>query len=166
MYPYGIAVLDRALTFLGVKETAPNSGPHIDSWLALVGQTPGVSWCAAFAYAMHLAVALDRGMQCPFPRTASALRVWERANDYCRRTAPAPGMTYVLDHGGGLGHVGIVHSVLPDSRIMDVSGNTNAAGSRQGDRVALHGPWQPQDGKRGRLLGYLDWEAALAPAVA
>jgi surface antigen len=62
---------------------------------------------------------------------------------------------FVLDHGHGLGHVGIVEAVVGDGTIVTVEGNTNAEGSREGDRVARH-RWAPALGRRGALRGYID----------
>lgn len=163
MTPFLEAVLARAASFVGTKETAPNSGPHIDAWLALVNQPPGKSWCAAFLYSMFLAETLSRGMPpeaCPFPRTAGALNVWRRAPVTSMRSFAGRGLVYVLDHGQGLGHVGIIESVRGDL-VTDISGNTNAEGSRQGNMVARH-DWRPSDGKRGQLVTYLDFSIAVA----
>lgn len=155
MTPYLQAVLARAASFVGTRETSPNAGPHINEWLALVHQPPGKSWCAAFLHGVFFAEALERGIPCPFPRTAGALRVWELADPGRRRMFPGRGLVYVLDHGEGLGHVGIIEAVRGDL-ITDISGNTNAEGARNGDRVGRH-DWRPHEEKRGKLVGYLDF---------
>jgi hypothetical protein len=62
---------------------------------------------------------------------------------------------FVLDKGHGLGHCGIVEDLVGDGSIITIEGNTNAEGSREGDRVARH-QWNPREGKRGRLYGYID----------
>lgn len=159
MTPFLDAVLARAAGFVGTKETEPNAGPHINAWLALVDQPPGKSWCAAFLYAMFLAETLERGMApeaCPFPRSAGALNVLRRAPTSRCRMYPGRGLVYVLDHGEGLGHVGIIEAVRGEL-VTDISGNTNGEGGRQGDQVARH-DWRPADGKRGTLVGYLDFD--------
>lgn len=158
MTPFLDAVLARCATFVGTKETAHDSGPHIDAWLALVNQKPGASWCAAFLYAQFLAETLERGLppeECPFPRGAGALNVWRRSPVTRCRSFAGRGLVYVLDHGEGLGHVGIIEAVRGEL-VTDISGNTNAEGSRNGDRVARH-DWRPAEGKRGKLVGYLDF---------
>jgi hypothetical protein len=48
-----------------------------------------------------------------------------------------------------------VEEVIGDGTIVTVEGNTNAEGSREGDRVARH-RWAPDLGTRGRLVGYID----------
>jgi hypothetical protein len=42
-----------------------------------------------------------------------------------------------MDYGKGLGHTGIVVSVNADGSYTTIEGNTNEAGSREGDRVAV-----------------------------
>lgn len=148
-------VLTEAASFVGTVETSHNSGPHIDAWLALAGGSPGESWCAAFLHAMFGAAAFDFKVANPFPFTRSALRVWEKAADNCRRHSPQRGFVYVLDHGHGLGHVGIIEHIFEGGVVEDISGNTNAAGMREGDRVGRH-IWNPESGSRGRLVGYLE----------
>ena len=82
---------------------------------------------------------------------------------------PARGRLAVLDHGHGLGHISIIESVNADGSVVDVSGNTNAAGSRAGDTVARH-TWHPDNAlaERGaRLVGFLDMnKAPTRPLVA
>lgn len=148
------ALLSVAVTELGTRETARNSGPRVDEYLASVGLGPGYPWCAAFVY-WCAGKARPPGFINPCPRTASALNLWAESNPDCRRSAPAPGFVFILNHGHGLGHVGIVEEVLTDGTIVTVEGNTNAEGSREGDRVARH-QWEPASGLRGTLLGYVD----------
>lgn len=159
------ALLVAARATLGVRETSRNSGPEVDAWLAAVGLRPGLSWCAAWVHAMHAIAAEAVGGTNPCPATGGALRLWERAPVECRETMPAPGDVFVLDHGHGLGHVGIVELVTPDaSTVVTIDGNTNAAGSREGDQVAKH-TWKPSEGKRGALVGYLSFEKLIADGL-
>jgi hypothetical protein len=148
-----------------MKETSRNSGPEVDEWLAGVGLGPGYSWCAAWVYAMHDVAARACGVANPCPRTAGALRLWALADPACRETLAAPGDVFVLDHGHGLGHVGIVELVTPDGEtVVTIEGNTNAAGSREGDQVAKH-TWRPSDSHRGALVGYLSFEKLIPDGV-
>jgi hypothetical protein len=49
---------------------------------------------------------------------------------------PKPGDVFFIDHGGGLGHTGIIVSVDETAGTMvTIEGNTNAAGSRSGTMV-------------------------------
>lgn len=157
-------VIEVATSFIGTRETAPNSGPHIDAWLALLNLSPGNAWCAAALHGWFEQVAQEWNIPNPFPRTASALHVASMAPPSAYRKDPERGLVYVLDHGGGLGHTGIV-TLVNGKLVTDISGNTNAAGSRDGNCVASH-TWDPLSGSRGKLVGYLDFTPPDPAAVA
>lgn len=145
-----------ALAQIGQKEDAPNSGLMIDQYLMSVGLAPGNSWCAAFVHWCFQMSSNALGMLNPCPKTGSVLRMWEMAPDEAKTHEPSRGAVIIMDHGHGHGHTGIVESVNGGSLIETVEGNTNVAGSRNGDSVARH-IWRPEDGARGRLVGYLDF---------
>ena len=173
MSQLGIAALSAAQQALaaGVRGGQPErfQGPEVTQYLADVGITYPAPWCAAFVYwCFEQAVAADlTGIAVnPCPRTAGALHLYELAPARCRVNLPAPGDVFVLSHGGGRGHVGIVESASPDGfQITSVEGDTfatlaeaQAAGdpaARAGDSVGRH-TWNPADGTRGSLLGYLE----------
>jgi len=155
---YVNALLVAARATLGVhEEGGKNRGPHVDEWNKDVGAALGSSWCASWCYGMHKIASRAVGVVNICPRTAGALKMWHMSAERYRRPLPAPGDVFVLDTGdpGGFGHVGIVELVTPDGdTIVSLEGNTNGAGSREGDQVAKH-TWKPRDGKRGKLVGYL-----------
>ena len=155
------ALLTAARITLGVQEEGgKNRGHQIDGWNRDVGVPLGSPWCAAWVYGMHREAATILGVPNPCPKTAGALKLWHLAPEACRRPIPAPGDVFVLDTGdpGGYGHVGIVELVTPDGgTVVSIEGNTNAAGSREGDRVAKH-TWKPRTGQRGRLVGFLSFD--------
>lgn len=160
-------LLDAASAAVGTVETTRNSGPEIDAWLAYVHAEPGDPWCAAFVCWMHRIAAVSCDVIQPCPRTAGALSMYAKAPEECRVDLPAPGDVFVLDVGeaGGAGHVGIVEVVSPSGEtITSCEGNTNAAGSREGNCVARH-TWVPRSGKRGRLVGYLRFSMLLPDDV-
>lgn len=167
-----------ALTFAqqalaaGVRGGQPArfQGPEVTAYLTDVGIAYPAAWCAAFVYSMfEQAVAADlTGIAInPCPRTAGALHMYELAPLRCRVRLPAPGDVFVLSHGGGKGHVGFVESVSPDGlEITTVEGDTFATlaeaealgdpAARTGDSVGRH-TWNPSDGARGHLLGFLEF---------
>lgn len=136
------------------------------------GRVAGYSWCTSGLYDVHRVAAAELGTLNPFPRTAKAVQVFARAPKSCLRSDPAPGYVYVLDHGktGFLldewrknsftadGHVGVVTRVEGLEVADEVSANTNAAGSREGDRWAVH-HGSPEVSHRGVLLPYVDIDA-------
>ena len=50
---------------------------------------------------------------------------------------PEAGDVFIIDHGGGKGHCGIVMATpeLGDDLIITIEGNTSVTGSRNGDGV-------------------------------
>jgi hypothetical protein len=145
-----------ALTQIGVRETGPNTGPEVDRYLASVGLHPGQSWCAAFVHWVFQEASLALDVLNPCPKTGGVLHLWELAADNARTTEPTKGAIVIMDHGGGHGHTGIVESVNGGGLLESVEGNTSRGGSRNGDAVWRH-IWRPEDGARGRLVGYLDF---------
>lgn len=144
-----------ALTQLGVRETTTNAGPEVNRYLASVGLDPGVSWCAAFVHWVFGEASLALDVLNPCPKTGGVLHLWELAPDEAKVSEPVRGAIVIMDHGKGHGHTGIVESVNGGGLIETIEGNTNRAGSREGDSVARH-IWRPEDGARGKLLGYID----------
>lgn len=152
-----------------------NRGPEPDRYARQVGLDPergAYAWCTSGLYDAFLEAARQRGVPCPFPRTAKAVRAWQLLYERCLESAPARGHVYVLDHGkpGQLlaewqsdrwtdgGHIGIVCAVDAQGEVEDeVSANTNAAGSREGNCWWMkHGT--PEVSHGGILLGYLNLE--------
>lgn len=131
-------VLEVAAAEVGVRETAPNRGPRVDSYHTYVGRDPaqGDSWCAQFCVFVfgHASAAL--GAVNPLPRSSSVLGLWQRSPQSSHADEPAIGDVFCIDHGQGKGHCGIVIGVPPDSDVIEtIEGNTNAGGSRNGDGV-------------------------------
>lgn len=171
MSALGLAALAVAQADLlaGVAGGKPGKfqSPEVAARLAAVGIDRPAPWCAAEVF--HCFDAATKGQvttavlgqanECP--RTASALHLWSLAPLKCRTQLPAPGDVFVVVHSDGIhGHCGIVEEVTPDGQtITSLEGDTNAAGSSTGDAMGRHPMWTPRDGKRGRLVGYLDFGA-------
>lgn len=156
----GEAVVSVAEFEVGVHESGGNNhGARVEEYLMSVGLVAGASWCAAFVHWCFRKAALVCGLVNPCPRTASALRLYNLADPQCRTQTPVRGAIFSLDHGSGHGHAGIVESVNDDGTITTIEGNTNSGGSADGDGVYRH-TWTPTDGKRGKLVGYVDLSLA------
>lgn len=156
-------VLAAALPTLGVRETAPNSSPEIDAWLWNVGQLPGAPWCAAWLHSMFLYATRAAGIANPCPRSAAALGIWRHTETRYQLAAGiirrdpsllVPGMAFVEEHPGGKGHCGLVLGwTSPDMDLVRcLSGNTNEAGSREGNCVGVN------NRPLARMLGVIDFD--------
>jgi hypothetical protein len=146
------AVLATAGAQEGVREDPrdSNSGPQVNEYLRRAGvplTLPPRSkpWCCAFVYWCFDETARALGRGNPMPRTAGVLDHWNRAPAAGARRIVAgravndpslvvPGMVFVMDAGGGLGHTGFVESVVT-GRIHTIEGNTDRSRSREGGGV-------------------------------
>lgn len=132
----GMTGLDVALTQLGVRESAPNRGQQVDLYLASVGIDPSAGsfpWCAAFAYWCCQQAGLW------IPRTARVHTLWERREAMVVKH-PEPGDLCIRVNNDATGHCGFFMRLIQDDGSLMVEscdGNTNAVGSREGDRVAI-----------------------------
>jgi hypothetical protein len=136
----------------GVREVGKNAGPDVEKYLHCLGMSKGSPWCAAF---VSWCVMSSRGLAKP-PKWCSGSAVslfqmsgknavkvtpldagyqskvkpgyiWSRAQDHAAASAARKGVWCQ-------GHTGIVVAVDAVG-FHTIEGNTNAAGSREGDGV-------------------------------
>ncbi|MGA1875002.1 MAG: CHAP domain-containing protein [bacterium] len=130
-----------------VREIPKNSnhGPQVDAYLLRAGVSPGHAWCCAFVYWCFDEA--SKRMVCPNPmvKTAGCLNHWNRALSQGARRIPKreaienpglvrSGMIFVIDHGHGLGHTGLVERVA-GGLLTTIEGNTDASRTREGGGV-------------------------------
>lgn len=133
-----------AISQIGVieKPAYSNRGKEIDEYLRRVGLNPAAdsyAWCAAFTYWCFDEASKALNKNNPLIKTAGCMSHWNKAT--CTKLLkedavanPAkikPGFIFIIDHGKGTGHTGIVESVN-GGFITTVEGNTNNNGSRNG----------------------------------
>lgn len=159
----------------GVREVGKNAGPDVEKYLHCLGMTKGSPWCAAF---VSWCVMTSRGLPKP-PKWCSGSAVslfqmsrnsktcvsvtpvdadykskvkpgyiWSRAQDATAAAAARKGSWCQ-------GHTGIVVAVDAIG-FHTIEGNTNAAGSREGDGVyrKLH-KWSDAE-LIGKTVGWFD----------
>jgi hypothetical protein len=130
-----------------VREQPKNSnkGPEVNEYLRRTGVRPGLAWCCAFVYWCfdEAAKLHDRGN--PMVKTAGCLFHWNHAQRRgARRVLKAQaindpslvrsGMIFIIDHGGGLGHTGLIERV-DGGLLTTIEGNTDASKTREGGGV-------------------------------
>jgi CHAP domain/Putative peptidoglycan binding domain len=130
-----------ALSQVGTMEVPPgsNSGQQVNAYLASVGLPPGLFWCAAFVYWCFKTTAANSGRKNPLVKTGGCLDHWNRTKG--KRVAgkdavnkPSllnPGNIFIIDHGRGAGHTGIIEAV-EGGFIHTIEGNSNPSGSANG----------------------------------
>jgi len=148
---FGERVIHIARGLLGIRElTGNNDGPMIDRMLEYLGLPHNLAWCLAFClWCCHMAV-----NPMPFPKIARCSTFWERvqADDWKYRTFDAedvawgiekvtPGTIMIFSSSkvagkrNWNGHAELVE--LPETvrKWHNIGGNTNGAGSREGNGV-------------------------------
>lgn len=125
--------LDIAATQVGVREWTPNRSPDIDGYLRRIGLGPGQPWCAAFVAWCLMEAGVARES---LPASAGAVRSWVRWAEVGDRLRDKPGRGWLfwwLD-ADRRGHMGFVAGGVP-GLIRTIEGNTDEAGTREGDGV-------------------------------
>ncbi|WP_316812619.1 peptidoglycan-binding protein [Pedobacter heparinus] len=111
---------------IGIREFTENSSPRIDQYLNYVGFRKA-PWCACFvSFCFGQA-----GYKAPKTAWSPALFPKERL---ARDALPGMVMGIYFPSKGRIAHCGIVESLRGDY-IISIEGNTNVAGSREGDAV-------------------------------
>lgn len=130
-----------------VREVPVNSnrGPEVKQYLQRSGAFPGDPWCCAFVYWCFDEAAISIGRANPMVKTPGCMDHWNRAPSRgakrilssAAKADPGllkPGMIFIMDHGGGKGHTGLVESVN-GGLLTTVEGNTDASKTREGGGV-------------------------------
>lgn len=124
-------VIRTAESYLGVKETARNSGPVVDKIIIRAGGKPGQPWCAWFARYIHLLCGISRTGQ----GMAASWFTRERLispTDVVRGDVASVWNRYL----GRIGHILFIRTWDRNSQFLtSVEGNTNSRGSREGSGV-------------------------------
>lgn len=116
-----------------------NRGPDVEKYLASVGLGGGLFWCAAFVHWCFQTAAGNLNVRNPLVKTGGVLDHWARtrakkilaANAQNDPTLVRPGHIFIISHGGGRGHTGIVARV-EGGHLVTVEGNSNPNGSSNG----------------------------------
>lgn len=120
------AVISAARREIGVREHTENSSKRIDLYCVYVGikQAP---WCAAFVSFCYGQAGYVR------PKTAWSPALFPSGR-LVKEAAPGLVMGIYFPSLGRIGHCGIVERLWGDF-VYVIEGNTNVAGSREGDAV-------------------------------
>ena len=139
-----IVVTALALEALGVRENGKNAGEVVSKILTRAGGKPGMPWCMAYVDFCYEEACkrlgkkpnLNPGLSC----SDFVSRCIPRGIVFTDATSAQPGDFMVLASKPGSAkpykHIGIV--ILPvdrDGYIHTVEGNTNVAGSHEGDGI-------------------------------
>lgn len=145
--PLVSAALAVAETQVGVTEAPPfkNTGEKVGEYLKSVGLGQGYHWCAAFVHWCFEQAAKELGVPNPLPKTGHCMTHWREAGKKGVRRITSqeaqgdpsllmPGQVFIMHYGQDKGHTGFVAGVQ-GGLLETIEGNTNVAGSRNGDGV-------------------------------
>ncbi len=128
---------------IGVREaTGHNDGVMVEKYLATTGFKKGNAWCAAFVTWTLDSTANITGVKIISPHSAWApswftknvIYTKGKASNLKPSRADVFGIYFAKDNR--IGHVGFIDQWPPhDDYVITVEGNTNTAGSREGDGV-------------------------------
>lgn len=138
-------IIQVAKSYLGVIEKPGNTGwfnTEFQAAMKKAGWYNTAPWCAFFVKLVWLLAYADhKGMHAVINTwfNGSAKQTFDNAKSngtFATGTVPKPGAIVIWLKGNGpSGHAGIVVSV-DGNTMTTIEGNTNASGSREGDRVA------------------------------
>lgn len=151
-------VLEAASRELGVREAGRNRGVRVEAYQAAAGAQPGDPWCAAFVVWAYRQVVHDLNEPMPIPVTPGVMKLWRKSDPWTHWHAPSPGAIFILDHGGGLGHCGLVECLRGDGTMLTIEGNTGPSpdvprADRDGDGVYRRHDRRADDPM---LVGFID----------
>lgn len=138
-----------ALQYDGVREQGGNNcGPEVEMFQKSIGLEKGDPWCAAFVCYCIKEAAKQLGVKPKFEYGGSVYKLWTR-NESLQSPDPELNSIFLIDHGLSkkgtrIGHTGFCIAPIVSNAnghpgeqfvgsIETMEGNTNAAGSRDGD---------------------------------
>jgi len=122
---------------IGVREVGNNAGPDVEKYLKSAGVPKGSAWCASYVYWTYQKCDSNFVINSPawvpswFPKSKLIFSLGK-----INKRSPQKGdlIGIYFPEKGRLAHIGIFDSESEDF-IISVEGNTNEAGSREGDGV-------------------------------
>jgi hypothetical protein len=137
---------------IGVREQGVNSGVEVDAYLSSVNFSSGYAWCGAYVAYKYASCLPTSSLETFMPirnwaYTPNYLTshpesvIWKSWTKdkytYSKHRRPQSGDLLLLYNSrlGRVAHVGIIDYWSPGNRLVSIEGNTNDAGSREGDGV-------------------------------
>lgn len=135
------AIIDTALSQVGLREaTGKNDGHAVEKYLKACGLGKGYAWCAAFLTwnfkVNHVKTVVTAWAPNWFPASKTLFK--GRVRDAALNRVPEPCDVFGLWINNRIGHVGFIYRWPQNSKVVQtIEGNTNEAGSREGDGVYI-----------------------------
>jgi len=127
---------DIYLSQLGVREaTGKNDGKEVEKYLRSTGFGPGNAWCAAFVHYCLEEAKIPNTVNAWSPTAENKKHIIFRARQQLEEPEPGDVVCFFYTNLNRIGHTGFFHRRISDVTYESVEGNTNIAGSREGDGV-------------------------------
>jgi hypothetical protein len=124
------------LSQIGVREaTGKNDGPEVEMYLHSVGKSKGLAWCSAFVAWCLNEAEIKHTVNAWSPTSENRRNFVYRNQSFFKQPLPGDVFTIFYPRLKRIGHTGFYHANQNESIIITVEGNTNEAGSREGDGV-------------------------------
>lgn len=124
------------LSQIGVRElTGKNDGPEVEMYLEHVGKWKGLPWCSAFVAWCLSEAEIQHTVNAWSPTSENRRNFVYRNKAFSKEPAPGDVFTIFYPRLKRVGHTGFYHANQNDFIIITVEGNTNEAGSREGNGV-------------------------------
>ena len=139
--------IEVARSLIGLREaTGHNDGPMIDKMLGYLGLPKGLSWCLAFCLWCWHPSDYPKIARCSTFLEQVQSREWkydvyDQEDVAWKIKTPKPGTIMIFahskiaGHNNWNGHAAMFESMETRRKFHTIEGNTNAAGSREGDGV-------------------------------
>ena len=124
------------LSQIGVREaTGKNDGPEVEMYLKTVGLKKGFAWCSAFVKWSLDEAEIPNKINAWSPTAENRNHFVYANKKHIKEPQPGDVFTIWYTKIKRIGHTGFYHEMQNDHIIVTVEGNTNEAGSREGDGV-------------------------------
>lgn len=131
-----IKLITNLYSQLDVREVGYNRGPMVSKYLKSVGARPGDPWCGAFVGYNLTNIGVKNPNSAYSPDYARKKDViWKSKKRTKVKLLPGDVVTYYFPNLRRVGHVGFLERIDNDGYFLTIEGNTNGAGSREGDGV-------------------------------
>ena len=121
---------------IGVRElTGKNDGPEVEMYLKTVGLGKGYSWCSAFVKWSLDEAEIPNKINAWSPTAENKKNIIYQARRFIAEPEPGDVFTIWFPRMKRIGHTGFFDGRQNETIIVTVEGNTNEAGSREGDGV-------------------------------
>ena len=121
---------------IGVREaTGKNDGPQVEAYLKTVGLGKGYAWCAAFVKWCLNKAGISNTLNGMALSAHNKNNLVYHQKRFIKAVQPGDVFTLYYAHLGRIGHTGFIDKQVNSSIYESVEGNTNEAGSREGDGV-------------------------------